>query len=65
VGLAIVGKGSIDAGAPVALINPPRGASEAAVSGTLRVGSRVTSPIAGTILPRFMTRGMLPPSGEE
>ena len=65
VGLAIVNARSIDPGTPVAFVNPPRGERAPATSDRLQIGDRVTQPTAGTILPRFLTRGTLPPAGEE
>ena len=65
VGLAIVGAQSVDPGTPIALVNPPRGGTKPAAPGGLNVGDRVTQPTPGTVLPRFLTRGTLPPAGEE
>jgi len=65
IGLALVNKLTIDPTTPTSLINPPRGNQPATVLGELQLGDRITSPIPGIVLPRFMTQGMMPPTAEE
>lgn len=65
VGLALVNKLTIDPGTTLSLINPPRESQSATVLGELQLGDRITPPISGTVLPRFMARGTMPQTGEE
>jgi len=65
IGLALVSKLAIDPGTALTLINPPRGTQLTVVSGELQLGDRLTPPITGTVLPRFMARGIMPQAGEE
>ena len=65
VGLALVERLDLGAETPIHLLNPTRGASLSA-PGDLAIGSKVTVPVPGRIVPRFMTRTpMLPPAGHE
>mgnify|MGYP005839164705 CR=1 FL=1 len=64
VGLALIGKLSMADGTSLTLINPPRKGQSQAAAG-LRLGDRITPPIAGTVLSRFRTRGLMPKTGDE
>ena len=64
IGLGLVNKMDLSAGTDVGLINPPRG-NAAVVKTDLQIGDRMTPPIAGRILSRFMARGTNPQAGEE
>ncbi len=65
IGLALVNKLTIDPGIAISLMNPPRANQPASASGELQLGDRITPPISGTVLPRFMARETLPQTGEE
>ena len=65
IGLALVNKLTIDPGTATSLINPPRANQPDTLWGELQLGDRITSPIPGIVLPRFMARGMVPQAAEE
>jgi glycine hydroxymethyltransferase len=65
VGLALVNNLNIAPGTPLSLINPPRANQPVAGRAELQVGDRITPPISGVTLPRFMARGTLPQTGDE
>jgi len=65
IGLALVNKLTIDPGTATSFINPPRANQPAAALSKLQLGDRITSPISGIVLPRFMAREMMPPAAEE
>ena len=65
VGLALVNKPTIDPGTALSLMNPPRVNQPAMIMGELKPGDRVTPPISGIVLPRFMARRTMPRVGEE
>ena len=64
IGLGLVNKMDLPEGTAIGLINPPRGNSAPAPT-ELQVGDRMTPPITGGILSRFMARGTNPQVGEE
>jgi glycine hydroxymethyltransferase len=55
VGLALAIRRGLDPGTPVALLNPSR-ESVTKKGSDLRAGERITLPVLGEILPRFLTR---------
>jgi len=65
IGLAVVNKLIIDPGTVLSLINPPREDQPATASDELQLGDRITPPVSGIVLPRFMAREMMPQAGEE
>lgn len=65
VGMALVNKQTISQDTVISLVNPPRGQQIAVISGQLQLGDRITSPISGTVLARFMSRETMPQAGEE
>jgi glycine hydroxymethyltransferase len=65
IGLALINKLAIDPGTVLSLVNPPRGNQPVAAAGELRLGDRITPPISGIALPRFMARETMPQTGEE
>lgn len=65
VGLALVGRLELEPGTTVHLLNPSgRGEIERSAQG-LHAGDRLTLPIPGKILPRFLKRTALPEPGGE
>ena len=65
IGLALVDKITISPSTSLTLVNPPREAQVAAPSGELKLGDRITPPIPGLVLPRFMARETMPQTTEE
>jgi len=65
IGLALVNQLAVAVGTSLSLINPPRGGQSPVASATLQLGDRITPPIAGTVLTRFKTRGLMPKTGDE
>jgi len=65
IGLALVNEPFIAPNTALTLINPSRGGQGTLISGELQLGDRLTPPIAGTVLPRFMARGIPRQASEE
>ena len=65
VGLALINQLDVDPGTSLSVINPPRGKQSTTISGELQLGDRITPPIAGTVLPRFKARELMPKTGDE
>ena len=65
VGLALLERLGVEAETPIYLLNSARGGASSS-TGDLSVGSKVTVPVAGKVVSRFMTRTpILPPVGHE
>lgn len=66
IGLALVDRTVVEPDTMLLLLNPPRDGKASPPVGMLSPGDRITPPIGGKVLPRFMARDVtMPAAGDE
>jgi glycine hydroxymethyltransferase len=65
IGLALLERGGMAVGTSISILNPSRSGSVDKTPAGLEPGERITVPVPGTIIPRFMARIAVPQDGGE